>query len=111
MTASGTVTDRIGEKVRQGERLTAEDGYALFEEADLLRLGRLAREVKERKSGRYVFFNVNRHLNLTNICVSKCLEDQRCIRGANTGLTVSNDFLSGGYPILSKQGLDLGFGS
>ncbi len=64
--------DAIEEKVRGGERLTADDGCLLFEEADLLRLGTLARQAKERRSGPYAYFNVNRHLNLTNVCVSRC---------------------------------------
>ncbi len=64
--------DAIEEKVRSGERLTADDGCLLFEEADLLRLGSLARQAKERRSGPYAYFNVNRHLNLTNVCVSRC---------------------------------------
>jgi aminodeoxyfutalosine synthase len=62
----------IEEKVREGERLTADEGYALFEEADLLWLGKMARSVKERLSGRFAYFNVNRHINLSNICVSRC---------------------------------------
>ncbi len=65
-------TRRVERKVERGERLTAEDGYILFEETDLLRLGRMARLSKERHSGRFAYFNVNRHINLTNICVSRC---------------------------------------
>jgi len=62
----------IEEKVGEGERLNAEEGLFLFEEADLLSLGKLSRAAKERQSGRYAYFNVNRHINLTNICVSRC---------------------------------------
>jgi aminodeoxyfutalosine synthase len=68
----GVTLGAIEEKVRLGERLTREEGILLFEEADLLSLGRLARSVKERKSGLFAYFNVNRHINLTNICVSRC---------------------------------------
>lgn len=67
-----TDMDAIEKKVTRGERLTAEDGCLLYEETDLLRLGTLARRAKERQSGPHAYFNVNRHINLTNICVSRC---------------------------------------
>ncbi len=62
----------ISEKVLGGERLNFDDALTLFKSNDLLALAELARAVKERKSGRYVYFNVNRHINLTNICISRC---------------------------------------
>ena len=62
----------IERKVRAGERLTAADGMALFAAPDLLWLGRLARHAQRRISGDTVFFNINRHLNLTNVCKAKC---------------------------------------
>ncbi|WP_041445457.1 aminofutalosine synthase MqnE [Syntrophobotulus glycolicus] len=63
---------QIEKKVFAGQRLTKEEGLALMECKDLLFLGRLAREIKLRHSGRKIFFNVNFHINLTNICVSEC---------------------------------------
>ncbi|MCL6472359.1 MAG: aminofutalosine synthase MqnE [Firmicutes bacterium] len=62
----------IEEKVMSGQRLTKEDGLALYEIKDLLFLGGLARYVKEKKTGNYAYFNVNRHINLTNVCVNRC---------------------------------------
>lgn len=59
-------------KVRNGERLTKEDGLALFACNDLAWLGNLADMVRQKISGDYVYFNVNRHINLTNICTSQC---------------------------------------
>lgn len=59
----------IEEKILRGERLSREDGLALMACNDILFLGSLARRVKERKTGDYVYFNINRHINLTNICV------------------------------------------
>ncbi|MDQ3700859.1 MAG: aminofutalosine synthase MqnE [Chloroflexota bacterium] len=59
-------------KVRAGERLSAEDGLALYAAPDLAWLGHLARFAQERVSGDRVYFNVNRHLNLTNVCKAKC---------------------------------------
>ncbi|MCL5292362.1 MAG: aminofutalosine synthase MqnE [Actinobacteria bacterium] len=64
--------ETIEEKVLTGERLTREDGIALFDCDDLGFLGRLANHVREKKSGDYAYFNVNRHINLTNVCTSKC---------------------------------------
>jgi aminodeoxyfutalosine synthase len=62
----------IGEKVESGSRLTFEDGLALFATDDLPALGKLADTVRRRKHGRTTFFNVNRHLNPTNVCYADC---------------------------------------
>jgi aminodeoxyfutalosine synthase len=62
----------ITDKVHCGERLTDDEALFLFESADLLAVGELAALVNERKNGRRVFFNVNRHINHTNICVNRC---------------------------------------
>jgi aminodeoxyfutalosine synthase len=59
-------------KVRSGERLTYDDGVALYETDDLVWLGELAHEVRTRLNGDTVMFNVNRHLNLTNVCTASC---------------------------------------
>jgi aminodeoxyfutalosine synthase len=59
-------------KVRSGERLTYDDGVALYATDDLVWLGELAHEVRTRRNGDRVTFNVNRHLNLTNVCVASC---------------------------------------
>ena len=59
-------------KVYSGERLTREDGVALYESDDLVWLGRLAHHVRTEKNGGRVMFNVNRHLNLTNVCSASC---------------------------------------
>ena len=60
------------EKARCGERLNFAEALALYQSDDLLKLASLAQIVKERKSGHNVYYNVNRHINLTNICVSGC---------------------------------------
>src|SRR3954451_23503789 len=62
----------LEEKVGAGERLTREDGIALYESDDLAWLGGLAHEVRTRKNGDVVHFNVNRHLNMTNVCTASC---------------------------------------
>lgn len=62
----------IGEKVEARERLSFEDGMALFESDDLLAIGSLANSVRERINGDKTYYNVNRHMNYTNVCVSDC---------------------------------------
>ncbi|SEP29543.1 aminofutalosine synthase MqnE [Propionispora vibrioides] len=62
----------IETKIGDGVRLSKEDGLALFACQDLSWLGYLADQVRQRISGDYVYFNVNRHINLTNICTSRC---------------------------------------
>src|SRR5438128_4351190 len=59
-------------KVLAGERLSYDDGVALYESDDLAWLGDLAHTVRTRLNGDKVFFNVNRHLNLTNVCAASC---------------------------------------
>src|SRR5947209_14496019 len=62
----------IREKVEAGERLSFDDGLTLEEHADLFTLGELANIVRERKNGNNVYYNVNTHLNPTNVCVYRC---------------------------------------
>jgi cyclic dehypoxanthinyl futalosine synthase len=56
-----------------GKRLTADEGLALFRQADLLTMGELANNVRKRlQPKRLVTFIVDRNINYTNICVNKC---------------------------------------
>lgn len=59
----------IAEKVRDGGRLDAEDALTCFTTPHLLHLGRLADAVRRRRHGDVTFYNVNRHINPTNVCV------------------------------------------
>ena len=59
----------ITEKVLEGERLSREDGIALFESRDLLAIGALADWVNRQKNGERVFLSANQHLNPTNVCI------------------------------------------
>src|SRR5260370_21545379 len=63
---------QIRDKVEAGERLSFEDGLFLETEADLFTLGELANIVPERNNGNVGYYNVNEHLNPTNICVYRC---------------------------------------
>ncbi len=62
----------LSEKVAAGERLTRQDGEDLYESGDLAWLGGLAHRVRTAKNADVTYFNVNRHLNLTNVCVASC---------------------------------------
>ncbi len=64
--------EHIKEKVHNNIRLTDDDALFLFRCPDLLAVGELAAYANVRKNGRRVFFNVNRHINHTNICVNRC---------------------------------------
>jgi aminodeoxyfutalosine synthase len=62
----------ISEKVEARERLSFEDGVAMFRSGDILALGYLANLVRERLHGDTTYFNVNRHINPTDVCVASC---------------------------------------
>ncbi len=62
----------IAEKVLAGERLDADDALALYRSGDGLATGWLANHVRERMHGNVAYFNVNRHINPTNVCVAAC---------------------------------------
>ena len=62
----------IAEKVETGERLSFQDGVALYNTPDLLSLGAVADMVRRRQHGNTTFFNRNMHLNYSNICALKC---------------------------------------
>jgi aminodeoxyfutalosine synthase len=62
----------IADKVLAGERLSFDDGIALYRTNDLLALGWLANSVREARHGNVCYFNINRHINPTNVCVAHC---------------------------------------
>ena len=62
----------ILEKVRAQERLSYDDGLALYRTPDILTLGYMANLVRERLHGDVTYFNVNRHINPTDVCVASC---------------------------------------
>ena len=62
----------VAEKVLAGERLSFEEGLSLYKSNDLLALGCLANHLREKRHGRRTYFNVNRHINPTNLCVATC---------------------------------------
>jgi aminodeoxyfutalosine synthase len=64
----------IREKVEAGERLSLEDGLVLERpDVPLPEVGELANFVRERKNGNAAYYNINTHLNPTNVCVYRCV--------------------------------------
>ena len=62
----------IERKVDSNIPLSIEDGLALYRTPDIHNLGRIARGHKERKSGKKVFYVLNRYINSTNVCFAGC---------------------------------------
>ncbi len=67
------VLSQIRSKVESQKRLSADEGEYLFSPAvDLHTIGQVADSVRCRKNGDAVYYNRNRHLNPTNVCVYRC---------------------------------------
>ncbi|HEV7280128.1 MAG TPA: aminofutalosine synthase MqnE [Pirellulaceae bacterium] len=65
--------DQIRSKVERGERLSFDDGVFLYEpDVPLHEVGALANVVRERKNGNFAYYNINTHLNPTNVCIYRC---------------------------------------
>lgn len=62
----------IGYKILNQERITFDEGVALFEKASLSYVGALANWVRESKHGNKTYFNRNFHIEPTNVCVFSC---------------------------------------
>lgn len=72
------LTDKSGlleirRKVERGERLTREDGLELYRTPDVAALGQLADEFNRSINGLRVGYNVNRHINYSNLCTLSCM--------------------------------------
>ncbi|HEY4046869.1 MAG TPA: aminofutalosine synthase MqnE [Acidobacteriaceae bacterium] len=66
------VLRQIADKVFAEHRLDFADGVALYRSSDILAVGWLANHVREKLHGNIAYFNVNRHINPTNVCVAAC---------------------------------------
>lgn len=87
----------IEAKILRGERLSREDGVRLFHCSDIAWLGAMADYVRRKKCGDIVYYNVNCHVNLTNICTSKC---KFCAFGRDADA-------KGAYAMTKEQALDV----
>src|SRR6476469_11236783 len=72
MPLSDARKSELTEKITAGVRLTRRDGEDLYDSDDLAWLGAMAHGARTAKNGGQVFFNVNRHLNMTNVCTASC---------------------------------------
>jgi len=78
--------DSIRSKIESGARISEAEAQTLFESNDLLAIGELAALANTRLNGDRVYFNTNRHINYTNLCVNRCtfcafskgVEDEGC---------------------------------
>jgi len=61
--------NKILEKVECSKRLSFEDGMTLYDSDDILTVGWLANIVRERKNGNKVYYNINQHIDYSNICI------------------------------------------
>lgn len=78
--------ETVRAKLETGARISDAEALALFASGDLLAVGQLAALANRRLNGERVYFNVNRHINYTNLCVNRCtfcafskgVEDEGC---------------------------------
>ncbi len=63
---------KIKEKILAEQRITDEDALFLYASNDLIALGEIANIVRERKNGGKTYYNINRHLNYSNVCYVEC---------------------------------------
>ncbi|MBI2251964.1 MAG: aminofutalosine synthase MqnE [Armatimonadetes bacterium] len=63
---------KIEKKVNQGKRLNLKESLFLLKDFNLLNLGRLANQVREKKNSQLVFYSKNLNINHTNICINAC---------------------------------------
>ena len=86
------ILDSAKEKISSGGRLERDEILALYDDNDLLYLAESARRVKESKTGKKIFYTVNRHINLTNVCTANCpLCAYQCHSGDNRAFTLELD--------------------
>ena len=65
--------NRLRRRSRRAGWLKADDGVAfLYRSGDILAVGWMANQVRERMHGDIAYFNLNRHINPTNVCVASC---------------------------------------
>ncbi|MCT7446273.1 aminofutalosine synthase MqnE [Aliarcobacter skirrowii] len=61
----------LEEKLEKNIRLDFEDGVKLYD-LDIITLGYYANKIREQKHQKKTYFNINRHINPTNICKDVC---------------------------------------
>jgi aminodeoxyfutalosine synthase len=67
-----TTLETIEARLDAGERLSRDDGLALYATNDLPALGALADRVRQSRHGLRAWYIANAHVNTTNVCVNRC---------------------------------------
>ena len=71
-TADSCLSDIRGKVANSETSFCFDDGVFLDEKADLFTSANWPTSVRERKNGNFAYYNVNTHLNPTNVCVYRC---------------------------------------
>ncbi len=118
----GEMLKHIIDKIREGERLSFDDGMELFGSDDLITIGMLADSVRRKKHPEpVVTYIIDRNINYTNVCATECTfcAFYAKVGDENKSYTLTNEELGnkiqetidlGGSRILLQGGLnpDLG---
>lgn len=72
LAATDSRLDLIRHKVTNGQRLSLAEGDLLFATPDIWTVIELADMVRRRLHGNAAYYNVNRHLNYSNVCALSC---------------------------------------
>ncbi len=64
--------EAVRDRVERAERLTLDDGDLLYTTRDIWTVCALADSVRRRLHGDIAYYNVNRHLNYSNVCALSC---------------------------------------
>lgn len=112
---------RLLDKAAAGERLTLDEGVDIYRGCDLIDLGRAAGTIRRRLHPEgYVTFIIDRNINYTNVCASRCrfcafYRDQGhpesyVISGPDLYRKIEETLAAGGTGVLIQGGLnpDLG---
>jgi aminodeoxyfutalosine synthase len=70
--ATDPALERIRERILAGKRLTLEDGDTLFTTPDIWTVCELADLARNRLSPGIAYYNLNRHMNYSNVCALSC---------------------------------------
>ena len=62
----------IARKVLDGVRLNQSDGMALFASRDIFSIGAMADYMRRARHANRAYYNINRHINYSNICALSC---------------------------------------
>ncbi len=64
--------DVVKDKIENSEPINIKDAKAILSSNSLIEIGMIANTLKLKKNGKKVYFVFNKHINYTNLCVSKC---------------------------------------